>query len=112
MDIKVRYNRKRRGRAKIRGTGRCPRAVVYRSNRETGLQLVDDDAGITLLAVTSGTGDKKGSKTDQAAEAGKEMANKAKQKGIKKIVFDRGGYRYHGRVKVLAEALRKGGLEF
>jgi large subunit ribosomal protein L18 len=100
-------------RGKIRGTAERPRLLVFRSNRGIFAQLVDDDAGKTL-ASASWTGLKsfKGDKTEQAAEVGKQLAAAAKQAGIESVVFDRGGYLYHGRVKALAEGAREGGLQF
>jgi large subunit ribosomal protein L18 len=87
--------------------------AVYRSNLGISAQLVDDDAGRTLAAASWQQLKKfKGSKTEQAAEVGKLLAANAKQAGIGRVVFDRGGYLYHGRVKALADAAREGGLEF
>jgi large subunit ribosomal protein L18 len=97
----------------VSGTSERPRLVVFRSNRGIGAQLVDDDAGKTLAAASwLDMRDAKGAKTEQAAEVGKLLAQKAKAAGVKTAVFDRGGYLYHGRVKALADAARKGGLHF
>ena len=109
----LRLRRHRRVRRKIRGTAERPRLVVFRSNRGIFAQLVDDDAGHTLasanwLELRPFTG----TKTEQAAEVGKLLAQKAKAAGIERVVFDRGGYLYHGRVRALAEAAREGGLKF
>jgi large subunit ribosomal protein L18 len=110
----ARARRHRRVRGKISGTAERPRLVVHRSNRGIHAQLVDDDAGHTLAAASSLQLKKsfKGTKTDQAAEVGKLLAANAKKAGIERVVFDRGGYLYHGRVKALAESAREGGLSF
>jgi large subunit ribosomal protein L18 len=95
------------------GTAERPRLVVFRSNRGIAAQLVDDGAGRTLAAASSlNVRDAKGTKSDQAGAVGKLLAENAKTAGVKVVVFDRGGYLYHGRVKALAEAAREGGLEF
>ena len=110
----ARERRHRRVRGKVRGTAERPRLAVFRSNRGIFAQLVDDDAGKTLAAA-SWTGLAKsfsGDKTEQAAEVGKLLAQKAKAANIEGAVFDRGGYLYHGRVKALAEGAREGGLHF
>jgi large subunit ribosomal protein L18 len=109
----ARMRRHKRVRGKIFGTAERPRLVVFRSNRGIEAQLVDDLEGKTLAAaswlqVKGG----KGSKTDQAAEVGKLLAQNAKKAGVETVVFDRGGYLYHGRVKALADAAREGGLKF
>ena len=109
-----RIARHRRVRAKIKGTKERPRLCVFRSNQHIYAQLIDDNEGKTLVAVSDRelkTKVKK-TKTDLAKEVGKLIAQKAVSKKIKNIVFDRGGYKYHGRVKALAEAAREGGLEF
>jgi large subunit ribosomal protein L18 len=110
----ARERRHRRVRGKITGTAERPRLVVFRSNRGIEAQLVDDLEGKTLAAA-SWLGLKKsfkGTKTEQAAEVGKQLAANAKTAGIETVVFDRGGYLYHGRVKALADAAREGGLKF
>ena len=110
----ARLRRHRRVRGKIRGTAQRPRLLVFRSNRGIFAQLVDDDAGRTVAAA-SWTGlpkSFKGDKTEQATEVGKQLAESARQAGIESVVFDRGGYLYHGRVKALAEGAREGGLSF
>jgi large subunit ribosomal protein L18 len=110
----LRERRHRRVRGKVRGTAERPRLAVFRSNRGIFAQLVDDDSGKTLAAA-SWVGLPKsfsGDKTEQAAEVGKQIAEAAKKAGIESVVFDRGGYLYHGRVKALAEGVREGGLSF
>jgi large subunit ribosomal protein L18 len=110
----ARLRRHRRVRGKVRGTAERPRLLVFRSNRGIFAQLVDDDAGRTLAAA-SWTGLPKsfsGGKTEQAAEVGKRLAAAARKAGIEAVVFDRGGYLYHGRVKALADGAREGGLQF
>ena len=100
-------------RRKITGTSERPRLVVFRSNRGIEAQLVDDLEGRTLAAASWLNLKRfKGSKKDQAAEVGKLLAKNAKDAGVEVVVFDRGGYLYHGRVKALAEAARQGGLSF
>jgi large subunit ribosomal protein L18 len=109
----LRDRRHKRVRRHISGTAERPRLVVYRSNRGIAAQLVDDTTGRTLAAASSlNLSSAKGSKSDQAAEVGKLLAENAKKADVKGVVFDRGGYLYHGRVKALAEAAREGGLEF
>jgi large subunit ribosomal protein L18 len=108
-----RLRRHRRVRGKVAGTAERPRLVVTRSNRGIVAQLVDDSNGRTVasagwLQVSSF----KGNKTGQAAEVGKLLAQKAKEANVDNVVFDRGGYLYHGRVKALADAAREGGLKF
>ena len=105
--------RHKRVRKLVSGTAERPRLVVFRSNRGIAEQLVDDGAGKTLAAASwLDVRDAKGAKTEQAAEVGKLLADKAKAAGVKTAVFDRGGYLYHGRVKALADAAREGGLQF
>jgi large subunit ribosomal protein L18 len=109
----ARERRHRRVRGKIRGTADRPRLAVFRSNRGIFAQLVDDDAARTLAAASwLDAKSFKGSKTEQAAEVGKRLAANAKKAGIETVVFDRGGYLYHGRVKALADGAREGGLKF
>jgi large subunit ribosomal protein L18 len=108
-----RLKRRRRVRAKVRGTAERPRIAVFRSNRGIFAQLIDDDAGRTLAAVNWTEADLRGLKPmEQATRAGALIAERAKAAGIDTAVFDRGGYRYHGRVKALAEGAREGGLNF
>ena len=110
----ARLRRHRRVRGKIRGSAERPRLLVFRSNRGIFAQLVDDDSGRTLAASSWLDLPKsfKGSKTEQATEVGKALAAAAKKAGIEAVVFDRGGYLYHGRVKALADGAREGGLKF
>jgi large subunit ribosomal protein L18 len=109
----LRERRHKRVRKHVFGTAERPRLVVFRSNRGIAAQLVDDTAGRTLAAASSlDVRTAKGNKSDQAAEVGKLLAENAKKADVKTVVFDRGGYLYHGRVKALAEAAREGGLEF
>jgi large subunit ribosomal protein L18 len=108
-----RLKRRRRVRAKVRGTAERPRISVFRSNRGIFAQLIDDDAGVTLAAVNWTEADLRTLKPgEQATRAGALLAERAKAAGIETAVFDRGGYRYHGRVKALAEGAREGGLTF
>jgi large subunit ribosomal protein L18 len=108
-----RERRHKRVRKDVFGTAERPRLVVFRSNRGIAAQLVDDAEGKTLAAASwLDKKSAKGAKTDQAAEVGKQLAANAKKAGIERVIFDRGGYLYHGRVKALAEAAREGGLEF
>lgn len=113
--IFMRQRRKRRVRGNVSGTPERPRLSVFRSNQNIYAQLIDDVRGATLVAASSrdaaielGYGGNKAA----ASKVGEALAAKALQAGIQKAVFDRNGYRYHGRVKELAEAARKGGLEF
>ena len=110
----ARERRHRRVRGKLTGTAERPRLVVFRSNRGIEAQLVNDLEGRTLAAASWLNLKKsfKSSKTAQAAEVGKLLAANAKKAEIEVVVFDRGGYLYHGRVKALAEAAREGGLKF
>ena len=106
-----RLKRRRRVRAKVRGTADRPRISVFRSNRGIFAQLIDDDAGRTIASVNWIEADLRSLKPmEQATEAGKLLASRAKAAGIDTAVFDRGGYQYHGRVKALAEGVREGGL--
>jgi large subunit ribosomal protein L18 len=108
-----RLKRRRRVRAKVHGSAVRPRISVFRSNRGIFAQLIDDDAGRTLASVQWTEDSLKSLKPmEQATEAGKLLASRAKDAGIDTAVFDRGGYQYHGRVKALAEGAREGGLSF
>ena len=110
---KARLRRHRRVRGKVSGTAERPRLVVFRSNRGIEAQLVDDLEGKTLAAASwLHLKSFKGSKSEQAAEVGKLLAANAKKANVETVVFDRGGYLYHGRVKALADAAREGGLKF
>ena len=110
----ARARRHRRVRGRLSGTAERPRLVVFRSNRGIEAQLVDDVGGRTLAAASWLHLKKsfKGSKSEKAAEVGKLLATNAKKAGIEQVVFDRGGYLYHGRVKALADGAREGGLRF
>src|SRR5262249_61675261 len=116
MDVSARRQARRRGhrrvRGKVRGTADGPRLAVSRSNKGISAQLVDDLDGKTLAAASSlQLKSFKGNKKDQATEVGKLLAENAKKTDIEVVVFDRGGYLYHGRVKALADAAREGGLK-
>jgi len=110
----ARLRRHHRLRRHVTGTAERPRLVVFRSNRGIEAQLVDDVGGRTLASARHTELKKtfKGSKSEQAAEVGKQLAQAAKKAGVETVVFDRGGYLYHGRVKALADAVREGGLKF
>lgn len=105
-----RDRRRKRIRAKISGTAACPRLSVYKSNTATYAQLIDDENGVTLVATSSAKA--KGNKTTSAQAVGLEIAKLAKAKNIAKVVFDRGGFIYTGRIKALADGAREGGLQF
>ncbi len=109
-----RLRRHKRVRGKIAGTPERPRLNVFRSETNIYAQIIDDAAGVTLVSASSL--DKgfacDGTKTDAAKQVGMNLAERAKAKGIENVVFDRGGYLYHGRVKALAEGAREGGLQF
>ena len=107
-----RRNKIRTGiRAKVQGTNEVPRLAVYRSNKAIYCQLIDDLAGETLASASS-RGESGGTKTEVAKKIGMQLAEKAKALKIEKVVFDRAGYLYHGRVKALADGAREGGLQF
>ena len=110
----ARLRRHKRVRGKISGTAACPRLNVFRSNANIYAQIIDDVKGVTLCAAS--TLDKeftgKGSNKEAAREVGKLIAKRAAEKGITEVVFDRGGYIFHGRVKELADGAREGGLNF
>jgi large subunit ribosomal protein L18 len=108
-----RLKRRRRVRAKVRGSAERPRISVFRSNRGIFAQLIDDDAGRTLASVSWIESDLRTLKPmEQANRAGALLAERAKAAGVETAVFDRGGYQYHGRVKALADGAREGGLIF
>lgn len=111
-----RLKRRRRVRAKVSGTAARPRISVFRSNRGVSVQLIDDVAGRTLAAVNWTESELRESRelkpTDQARRIGALLAERAQAIGVQSAVFDRGGYRYHGRVRALAEGAREGGLAF
>jgi large subunit ribosomal protein L18 len=104
-----------RVRKKVSGTAERPRLAVFRSNKHIVAQVIDDVAGRTLAAASTHEADVRGGatgNTDAASAVGQRVAERAKAAGVTKVVFDRGGYRYHGRVKSLADGARDGGLEF
>jgi large subunit ribosomal protein L18 len=108
-----RLRRRRRVRAKVRGTASRPRLSVFRSNRGVSAQLIDDDSGKTLAHAGWIESDvRELASGEQAAKVGALLAERAKAAGIETCIFDRGGYRYHGNVARLAEAAREGGLQF
>jgi large subunit ribosomal protein L18 len=114
-----RQRRHYRVRGKIQGTAERPRLVVFRSLRNIEGQVVDDDAGRTIVGLSTldsslrdFTAEGQNRRVEQAFAAGKALAEKARSEGIDAVVFDRGGYKYHGRVKAFAEGAREGGLEF
>ena len=97
-------------RKKVSGTSERPRLAVFRSNKEIYAQVIDDIAGSTLASASSA--DAKGTKTEQATAVGKLIADNAKKAGVDTVVFDRGGFLYHGRIKALADSAREAGLKF
>ncbi len=106
-----RLRRHERVREKVRGSAARPRLAVYRSLTHIYAQLIDDDAGKTLAAASSlETKDSKNKKSELAKAVGAQLGERAKAKGISEVVFDRGGYRYHGRVKALADGVRASGV--
>ena len=114
---KARELRHARVREKISGTDRVPRLSVFRSLKHIYAQIIDDDAGCTLVSASTLDADVREqvaglSKTEQAKVVGRRLAEKALLRGVERVVFDRGGYLYHGRVKALADASREGGLRF
>ena len=111
---KARLKRHKRVRAKITGTAECPRLNVFRSIQHIYAQLIDDVAGVTLVSASSTEKDftQYGGNKEAAKEVGKLLAERAKEKKITDVVFDRGGYIYQGRVAALAEGAREGGLKF
>ncbi len=109
----LRQRRHARVRTKVSGTALVPRLNVFRSNAQIFAQIIDDEKGVTLVSSSSlELKIKNGGNAEGAALVGKDIAEKAKKAGIKSVVFDRGGYQYHGRVQALAEAAREAGLEF
>ena len=111
---KTRKKRQQRVRNKISGTADCPRLNVFRSNKNIYAQLIDDVEGVTLASASTLDNEvsDEDTKTEQAAAVGKLVSERALDNDIKEVVFDRGGYQYHGRVAALAEAARENGLEF
>lgn len=110
----ARHRRHVRVRKVLRGTAKRPRLAVFRSNRHIYAQLIDDDAGRTLAQASSRESDLRGRSlsVDTAGEVGKLVAARGSDAGLKEVVFDRGGFPFHGRIKALADAARKQGLEF
>ena len=113
----ARLRRKQRVRKKVFGTPDRPRLSVFRSARHIYAQIIDDSRGLTIVAASSmekelRDASKSGDKRAVAVEIGKRIAGRAKEKGISKVVFDRGGFMYHGRVKALSDGAREGGLTF
>jgi large subunit ribosomal protein L18 len=110
--IQRRIKIKKAIRGKISGSADRPRMTVFRSNKQIYVQVIDDEAGKTLAAASSLKLTDKVAKKEQAVKVGELVAQKAKEAGITEVIFDRNGYLYHGRVRELAEAARKGGLKF
>ena len=108
----ARKKRHMRIRKNLNGTSNVPRLNVFRSNANISVQIIDDEKGITLVSASTIDMKIKGNNIEAAKKVGTEIAKRAKKAGIKSVVFDRGGYLYHGRVKALAEAARAEGLEF
>ncbi len=112
-----RMRRHARVRAKVTGTAQRPRLVVFRSSKNVEGQIVDDTTGVTIAGVSTLTlkdfkAEGQNRKVEMAHAAGKLLAEQAKEKGVESVVFDRAGYKYHGRVKAFADGAREGGLEF
>ena len=112
FDTRKRWIRHRRVRKNIRGVSARPRLAVFRSSNHIYAQVIDDDRGHTLAAATSLDMKRDDTKTDVAKTVGERIAQSALSAGVTKVVFDRGGYKYHGRVKALADAARSEGLSF
>jgi large subunit ribosomal protein L18 len=115
--MKTKFDRRKfRVRSKINGTGIRPRLSVFRSNKFVSAQIIDDEKGLTIVSMSDKSLGKLGELgkdgIGRAKELGKLLAEKAKIKKIKKIVFDKGGYKYHGKIKAIADGAREGGLEF
>jgi large subunit ribosomal protein L18 len=110
----ARIRRHKRVRKQVRGSADRPRLAVFRSNRHISAQVIDDRAGTTLAAASTLEADLRdgSSNKDAAAKVGQRLAERAKQAGVERVVFDRGGFLYHGRVAAVAEAAREAGLEF
>lgn len=113
-NLTARQKRKHRSRGKVKGTANRPRVSVFRSNQHTLVQVIDDQQGHTLAAAGDLGKEKKytGTKTERAQALAQDLAAQLKKKKINQVVYDRGAYRYHGRVKAIAEVLRAAGLEF
>ena len=112
IKLEKKQRRAARTRSNISGTAKIPRMSVYRSLNQISVQLIDDSKSKTIVSASSIKIDKKSKKEDIAKEVGKLIAKKAAEKNIKKVVFDKGSYKYHGRIKSLADGAREGGLEF
>lgn len=110
--VRTRQRRHRRVRKKVLGTPEKPRLAVYRSNRHIYAQVIDDLAGKTLAASSTLVSDGSGDPVEKAKTVGRDVAEKAKAAGVGSVVFDRGGFMYHGRVKAVADGAREAGLEF
>ncbi len=110
--VAQRIKRHKRVRARVSGTATKPRLAVFRSNTSIYAQMIDDEAAVTLCAASDIKNTAKVTKTEAAAQVGKELAEKALALGITECVFDRGGFMFHGRVKAVAEAAREAGLKF
>jgi large subunit ribosomal protein L18 len=109
----ARLRRRRRIRGRVEGSAARPRLSVFRSNKGIYAQVIDDASGTTIAAASSvQLSSSEGSKSEQASAVGKLVAERARDKGVESVVFDRGGYLYHGRVKALADGAREGGLRF
>jgi large subunit ribosomal protein L18 len=108
----ARARRHRRIRVTLSGTTQRPRLNVFRSLQHIYAQIIDDSTGTTLAAASTLGAEVSGTKSDRARAVGKAVAERAKEKGISSVVFDRGGYKYHGRIKALADAAREAGLDF
>lgn len=107
--------RHQRVRAKITGTAERPRISVFKSNKNIFVQFINDRTGKTVLSsniISDKKNKMKGTKTDRSMKIGEMLAEKAKEAGIKEVVFDRGGFKFHGRVKAIADGLKKGGIKF
>ncbi|MDO8498970.1 MAG: 50S ribosomal protein L18 [bacterium] len=112
MKLNLRQKRHFKIRKHLTGTASCPRLAVFRSSQHIYAQIIDDSKGKTLLSGSDLKLDKKGAKIEVAFEVGKKLGQEALKKGIKEVVFDRGGFLYHGRVAKVAEGAREGGLKF
>jgi large subunit ribosomal protein L18 len=112
--IEARNRRRARVRKKLRGTAERPRLSVYRSNRYIYAQIIDDKEGVTVAAASSQEPDLRSGRlnVETAAKVGTLVADRAKEAGVSSVIFDRGSYKYHGRLKALADAAREAGLEF
>ena len=108
----ARVRRHARLRKKISGTAECPRFNVFRSNKAVYVQIIDDTKGITIVSISSKELNLEGNNIETCTEVGKKAAEKAIAAGISTVVFDRGGYQYHGKIKAIADAAREAGLKF